>query len=324
MRTRSLPVLVLALGLSVPLTGVASESGAGKVPLWKRPLALFSRKADAGKSKVKALPRGKSTTAQKLWLGAHLATTAVAASQLGDHVVHHPWLLPIAFGAAYLGYEAADPVSGVIHHELDNYHQEKKGWLGRTARYFQHHHADSAEVIIHDGKLRAFADLVQTTAPVTPFALALLDAWQTAPDASPGRLALHVGLKAAAFGLAQGALLGVAAHAYAHTNARLIPKPAQWAQKLGLFISGKIHGKHHHDPYGHGYGIQTGRANDLLDKLGLYRWKERARYRLTGAVPNSWRGDKGKEIMAAALGPDAPELVDGLPALPPEARENWE
>ena len=89
-------------------------------------------------------------------------------------------------------------------------------------------------------------------------------------------------------------------------------------QKLtGQFITGKGHGEHHHDPFGHGYGIHTAHSNRFMDAIGFYRWKERVRYRLTGAVPNSWRGEKGKEIMAAALGPDAPELTEGLPALPP-------
>jgi hypothetical protein len=315
-----MPTLLLVLALLAPVAATASEAPA-QVPAWKRPFAALSRVVKTDKPRMS---RGKSSLSQKLWLGAHVTLSTVAAAQIGEQVVHHPWMLPIALGAAYLGYEAADPGSGLLHHELDNYHQDKGGWLGRTARYFQHHHADSTEVIIHDGKVRALADLVGTTAPVTPFALALLDAWQTAPHgSSPGHIALHVGLKAAAFGLTQGAMLGVAAHAYAHTNPKNIPRPAQLMQNLGLFISGKIHGRHHHDPYGHGYGIQTGRLNDKLDEMGLYRWKERLRYRLTGAVPNSWRGDKGKEIMAEALGPDAPELDKGMPPLPPEARENW-
>ena len=59
------------------------------------------------------------------------------------------------------------------------------------------------------------------------------------------------------------------------------------------------------DPHGGQYAILTGQLNRLLDNptVNAYRRTEGLVYRLTGAIPNSWRSEKGgAEMMKQAIG----------------------
>ena len=185
----------------------------------------------------------------------------------------------VAVKAFQKGYQAADLLSGIGHHKMDEYPR------GPVGREFNRHHVDP-DAVSRWGFARAG---FQAALAATPIALGTLGALFLVPAAAGGLAAAGV---AAVVGGVTGAISGLVMTVRNHGWAHMQEKPllAKLGMKLGLVLDGSEHERHHADPDpNHGYCVVNGQCNDLLDNVLKYpRRAEKIRYLATGEEAECW------------------------------------
>jgi ubiquitin-conjugating enzyme E2 variant len=320
MRSAAAWLLVASFAAS-PAYGAATGD---RAPLRKR-IAANLKAVTAGSNK------GVATLAHKAVLWANLGAASVFAGKIMETVATspHPIRDGLAAGAALLaGWHLADPATAVGHWGLDNYGQDSKNPFQTSAKAFQAHHDDPSEVTRFDFA-HNFAAVGKFTAPVLAYSAA--SALGHAAPVGDYASTLHLAGEALGLGFTGGIAMAIPSHVWSHMQpdkipGRIVGPVVRGMQKAALFIRNRDHAHHHYDatnrksaPFyrdrdahnGH-YAILTGLSNKVLDnpKVNLYRRMEGLLYRTTGAVPNSWRSEKGgDEMVRQALGDERAAAV---------------
>jgi ubiquitin-conjugating enzyme E2 variant len=218
---------------------------------------------------------------QQAVVGAAVALVAglTARTALAVHAL--PQVIALAAGTL-AGGMAANQISAVLHHALDNYSFEQVPHLAKMAREFQDHHVDPFAVTKESWALTAYSSAVAVV-PIVGAVLAL----------NPG-----VATSALVGTIALAALMGQEGHKMSHRPAAQVPIAYDVAQLLGLSITRDDHAIHHVNPHGDHYAMISGNPSD--DGPGFRRW-EALIYRWTGVEPNSWKLDPSLRV--EALGP---------------------
>ncbi len=178
--------------------------------------------------------------------------------------------------AAALGAVAVDGLTGLVHWACDTWGDEKTRWVGPgLIEGFREHHRDPNAMLSHDWIVVNREPALAATAALLGLLWPGVHGWLMAHP-----MAYAFVCSFAAYGAAANQL-----HRWAHE-----PHPPRWVAALqgaGLVLSPSRHARHHRAPSLSGYCISTGWLNPLLDRLGFWRWLERAIQRATGVAPRS-------------------------------------
>jgi len=261
--------VVVIAGLAATLASIA-DAEANVAPLRSRGQGVIVR----------------STRRDKALAGAHLVLSGTVLAHL-TVAGQSGWEVPLALALTYLGYEAADFISGVVHITTDTIFASPD---------FRRHHLRPREVT-----RRSFANAAAGTAPV---ALAFLGATLIGSHFAP--MELKLAIDAVGLGLGQGAFLANVAHKHSHMTDEENPWIVRTAQRLGLMATREEHvGRHHRPPYDRSFAVLTGHSNRLIDRLKLLQKIRRGYWKLTGKVPFTWREPGGEKVMKEDL-PEGP------------------
>ncbi len=260
------------------LDRMAHELAAAKTPAEKAQIVARSfasvgvpnpeghRTADAGQQAMVAS-------------GVALLAALTARTVLSVHAI--PQAIALAAGTM-AGGVAANKISAVLHHALDNYSFEQVPHLAKMAEEFQTHHIDPMYVTKESWALTAYSSAVAVV-PVVGAVLAF----------NPG-----IAAGAVVGTIALAALMGQEGHKMSHRPSAEVPIAYDVAQLLGLSITRDDHARHHVNPHGNHYAMISG--NPVEDGPSFRRW-EALIYRLTGVEPNAWKLDP--KLRVEALGP---------------------
>ena len=227
---------------------------------------------------------------------AFLALIAVLIARMAMPARTAPWLLA---GAVFLGFLAADFVSGFVHWLADTWGATDMPVLGSAfIRPFREHHVDQEAITRHDFIETNGANSI-ISVPVAVGALFI-------PLHTP------VGLFACAF--LTSMILWVFGTNQAHKWAHMAQPPALIAtlQRLNLVLPRGHHSIHHSAPFNRYYCITVGWLNYPLRKIRFFETLEWIITATTGALP---RQDDLGEIAARAIAP-LPATVKTEPRLP--------
>jgi ubiquitin-conjugating enzyme E2 variant len=187
--------------------------------------------------------------------------------------------------AIFLGWFAADFVSGLVHWAGDTWGSTDLPLLGQTLiRTFREHHVDQKAITRHD-----FVETNGTNCMATlPFLSGslLVDLSEADP--------LRVLVVAFSLSLSLWVFLTNQVHKWAHQDTP--PRVVAWLQRAHLVLPPAHHAAHHAAPYDRAYCITTGWMNPVLARFGFFRRAEAVITALTGSVPR--RDDIG---LAAAM-----------------------
>lgn len=207
------------------------------------------------------------------WIGIILTfTTPILVLGLvkDEFEVAGAWWLVAA--AAFIGYLAADFLSGIVHWAGDRWGSEETFMLGPTiVKPFRDHHTDQQEITRHNFVETNGNNCMGTTV-ILVFSLLL-------PD--QGQLGLF--LRVVAVGLCFGLFATNQFHKWSHLDDP--PLPIRVLQKLHLILPVEHHGIHHKAPFDCYYCITTGWLNPLLLKIHFFEFLEAGIERLTGVPP---------------------------------------
>jgi hypothetical protein len=206
--------------------------------------------------------------------------------------------------AAFLGFLAADFLSGFVHWAGDTWGDPDLPIVGRNfIRPFRHHHVDEKAITHHDFIAVNGNNCMTTLLGLVPAVFV--------PVAEEA--------KWRAFSLWFLAFLALAVfatnqfHQWAHLDnpGRLI----RFLQRSRLILSPEHHQEHHDAPYDRNYCITTGWLNHPLRAIQFFARLEWAITAVTGALPR--RDDIGRaaaEALAAAKGVIDPSTNAPRPA----------
>jgi hypothetical protein len=207
------------------------------------------------------------------WIGITLTfTTPILVLGLVKDEVEAPgawWLIALA---AFLGYVAADFLSGIVHWAGDRWGSEETFMLGPTiVKPFRDHHTDQKEITRHNFVETNGNNCMGTTV-ILVFSLLL-------PDHGLHGLFLRV----MAVGLCFGLFATNQFHKWAHLDDP--PLYIRVLQKLRLILPIEHHAIHHKVPFDRYYCITTGWLNPILLKVGFFEFLEAGIERATGVPP---------------------------------------
>jgi len=212
-----------------------------------------------------------------------ILATAVAVGTVAAAVRAAP--LHATTGVAF-GVPAAELFSGCFHWATDNYGSIDTPIVGSACAAFQGHHLAPWTI-----SFRSFANNVFKIArAASPF---IMLAALTLPPFGAAFIATML----------YGQVLAQEFHKWSHMPATRLRPWQRWLQRSGLAVSTAEHCRHHRPPFGAHYCILNGALNSILDSRPVMFWRrlEALVFRLTGVVPNCWKGDKGARVRELAL-----------------------
>lgn len=171
--------------------------------------------------------------------------------------------IPILLTAVFIGYLAADFVSGLVHWLADRYFSPDTPVIGSTFIVpFREHHADPKDI--------TRVDFIQTNGHNSLVTIPVLGTFHLLPLESGAWWA--VGLFSAVLSLSTWIFLTNQFHKWAHVD-----EAPQWVkplQKIRLCLGVEVHNLHHTYPNDTNYCITSGVLNPLLEKLNFWRRME--------------------------------------------------
>lgn len=224
-------------------------------------------------------------TAQKLAQGYHRSTRYVETISIFLFLVTEAFLLLhvipdltrsplVVIPALFLGYLAADLVSGFVHWLGDTWGTPETPVFGANfIRPFREHHLDQTAITRHDFIETNGSNCLGSLLVLLPTILILLalprNTWIVF------LLSFITSLTLSVFGTNQF-------HKWAHMAHP--PTLIAWLQRKHLILSPEHHALHHRYPHDGDYCITVGWLNPLLEKIYFFRSLERLITVLTGAV----------------------------------------
>lgn len=202
-----------------------------------------------------------------------LGLVSALAFKLWRPALDHPVQVAVA---GFLGFLAADLVSGLVHWLADTWGSPELPVIGPSLiRPFRHHHVDPLEITRHDFVETNGANCL-ISLPVAAAAL-LIATYVTS----------GWGLFVATFlGSLVAWVMGTNQfHKWSHTE--VPPRPVMLMQRLGVILPAKHHALHHSAPYDRNYCITVGWWNRPLNAIGFFRGMERLITRVTGHIPRA-------------------------------------
>lgn len=206
------------------------------------------------------------------------------------HFVEHPWLICVA---AFLGFLAADFVSGFVHWMADSWGSTELPLLGPALiRPFREHHVDPKAITRHD--------FIETNGNNCLISLPVLLATALMPLDHPWLLGAAVFMASMVWFV----MLTNQFHKWAHLEEGEAPKLIAALQATRLILSRPHHQLHHTAPYHTYYCITTGWLNWPLHHSRFFRGLERVITATSGMVPRA--DDIGKEAAVLLVDAEAP------------------
>jgi ubiquitin-conjugating enzyme E2 variant len=188
---------------------------------------------------------------------------ALSLLRIGAALGDGAGLAPLAL-AGWLGWIAADLVSGVVHWLCDRYGDARTPLVGPLViAPFREHHVDP--------QILARKDFFDAASSNAWLALTVLVPWLALAPAPAGAPALFVAGFAVSLGA--GVFLTNTFHQWAH-QARP-PRAARWLQALRIAIPPERHALHHASG-DRAYCVTTGLCNPALDRWRVFERLERA------------------------------------------------
>lgn len=206
------------------------------------------------------------------------------------HFAEHPWLICVA---AFLGFLAADFVSGFVHWMADSWGSTELPLLGPALiRPFREHHVDPKAITRHD--------FIETNGNNCLISLPVLLATALMPLDHPWLLGAAVFMASMVWFV----MLTNQFHKWAHLEEGEAPKLIAALQASRLILSRPHHQLHHTAPYHTYYCITTGWLNWPLHHSRFFRGLERVITATSGMVPRA--DDIGKEAAVLLVDAEAP------------------
>ena len=179
--------------------------------------------------------------------------------------------------AGWLGWIAADLVSGVVHWLCDRYGDERTPLIGPLViAPFREHHLDP--------QILARKDFFDAASSNAWLALGVLVPWVWL--AGPPQTTVALFAEGFVASLAAAVFLTNTFPQWAHQPAP--PRAARWLQRLRLAIPPERHALHHRSGDS-AYCVTTGWCNPALDRWRIFERLERARERLRWQRPQRSR-----------------------------------
>lgn len=229
------------------------------------------------------------------------ALSLAIAVKVSPHFAQHPYLI---LAAVFLGYVAADFVSGLVHWMGDTWGATTTPVLGAALiRPFREHHVDEKAITRHD--------YIETNGANCMISI----------PAAVGALFIPISAESSWYPVQLLAITGIGAmifwvmmtnqiHKWSHMDRP--PALIGALQRAHVILPPDHHGIHHTAPFEKYYCITSGWLNWPLTKIGFYRHAERLITAVTGAIPR--RDDIGIDAaLAIAPGSSAP-TASSVPA----------
>ena len=179
------------------------------------------------------------------------------------HIGFEQFHIPILLGAVFLGYLAADFVSGMVHWLADRYFSPETPVIGSTFIVpFREHHADPKDI--------TRVDFIQTNGHNSLVTIPVLGIFHLLPIESGSWWA--IGLFSATLSLSTWIFLTNQFHKWAHVDT--VPKWVRPFQKIRICLDVDVHELHHTYPNDTNYCITSGVLNPLLEKINFWRKME--------------------------------------------------
>jgi ubiquitin-conjugating enzyme E2 variant len=213
------------------------------------------------------------------WLGIILTFT-VPVLVIGNiqHDIDDIGSWVVVAAAAFVGYLAADFLSGIVHWAGDRWGTEETFMLGPTiVKPFRDHHVDEKAITRH-GFVETNGNNCMGTTVILVFSLLL-------PE--DGLFGLFC--RTVAVSLCFGLFATNQFHKWSHLDDP--PLPIRLLQRLRLILPIDHHAIHHRAPYDCYYCITTGWLNPLLKRIRFFEFLEAGIERLTGVPPYRDPGD---------------------------------
>ena len=188
----------------------------------------------------------------------------------------------VVAAAAFVGYLAADFVSGMVHWAGDRWGTEKTFMLGPTiVKPFREHHVDQKAITRH-GFVETNGNNCMGTTVILVFSLVL-----------PEEGLMGLFCRVAAVGLSFGLFATNQFHKWSHLDEPALP--IRVLQRLHLILPAEHHAIHHRAPFDRDYCITTGWMNPFLRRVRFFERLEARIERATGVPPY-----REPELFAAA------------------------
>ncbi len=177
---------------------------------------------------------------------------------------------------AFIGYVAADFMSGLVHWIGDTWGDPSMPIVGQYfIRPFREHHVDQAAITRHNFTETNGANSLATMVVLLPTVLLLYGV------NTPTVLAFHL----FAFAMSIGVFGTNQFHKWSHLSDERCPWIVRRLQAMGVILRPEHHSKHHAAPYDRYYCITVGWLNPVLAKMRFFRMAEKIIQKGTGAIP---------------------------------------
>ena len=180
------------------------------------------------------------------------------------------WAVVVA--AAFVGYLAADFVSGMVHWAGDRWGTEETFMLGPTiVKPFREHHVDQKAITRH-GFVETNGNNCMGTTVILVFSLVL-----------PEEGLVGVFCRVAAVALSFGLFATNQFHKWSHLDDPALT--IRVLQRFHLILPAEHHAIHHRAPFDRDYCITTGWMNPFLRRVRFFERLEARIERATGVPP---------------------------------------
>lgn len=183
----------------------------------------------------------------------------------------------ISLAIIFVGYVAADFISGMVHWIGDTWGHPDMPLIGNTfIRPFREHHLDQTAITRHDFIETNGLNCLGTIVVFVP--TIVICRLLGASMVIDGFLLFAASLTLSVFGTNQF-------HKWAH--AIQAPRLIRWLQSKRIILSPTHHATHHSSPFDRYYCITVGWMNPILERVDFFPRLERAISFITKAIPRN-------------------------------------